>query len=190
MYFFRSISSDIQSLHCTFNDLPKTKRMVIGSMLSSFATGFHLAGGAVPAVGYFASPFATAPILICTIFSKSLGLISYMVTILLLFILMPSELIIFPFTTGLLGLTIGLAFHFFERRISIIISGALFLSMGIMILLYGFQFPVLGPAISGSFHFSVVVFIFLFTLFYSWIWVDVSFTYLKRLLDLNILRKS
>lgn len=184
MYFFSSVSREVKSLQRTFNDMPKTKRMVIGSILSSMATLFHFAGGALPIVGYFVSPFATAPILICTIFSKSLGMISYMLTILSLFILMPSELIIFPFTTGLLGLGIGLAFHFIEKRINIIISGALFLTMGILILLYGIQFPVLGPAISMSFNFSVVVFIFFFTILYSWIWVDVSFASLKRLLVL------
>lgn len=180
MYFFRSISRDIQFLHRTFNNLPKAKRMVIGSILISLATMFHLAGGALPIVGFFFSPFATAPILISTIFSKSFGLVSYLGTVVLLLILMPSELIIFSFTTGLLGLGIGFAFHFLKSRLTIIISGALFLTMGIMILLYGVQFPVLGPGISGSFHFSVAVAIFFFTLLYSWIWVDVSFAYLKR----------
>jgi hypothetical protein len=164
--------------------MPKTKQIVIGAILSSLATLFHIGGGAVPIVGYFLSPLATAPVILCTIFSKSLGLAAYLVTIISLFILMPSELIIFPFTTGLLGLGIGLAFHFIERKINIIISGAFFLSMGIMILLNGIQFPVLGPGISQTFHFPTVVLIFLFSFFYSWIWVGISLASLRRLAGL------
>ncbi|KAF0819224.1 putative membrane-spanning protein [Bacillus sp. ZZV12-4809] len=176
-----SVSEDVKSLHRTFKDMPKTKRIVIGSILSSLATLFHIAGGAIPIAGYFLSPLATAPVILCTIFSKSLGLAAYMVTIISLFILMPSELIIFPFTTGLLGLGIGLALHFIERRINIIVCGAFFLSMGILILLYGIQFPVLGPAISQTFHIPTVVLIFLFSIFYSWIWVVISLASLRRL---------
>ncbi|MCM3719539.1 hypothetical protein [Fictibacillus phosphorivorans] len=179
-----SVSLVIKSLHRTFNDMPKIKQLMIASILSSLATLFQTAGGAFPVVGYFVSPFATAPIMICTIFSKSLGMVAYMVTIFLLMILMPSELIVFPFTTGLLGLGIGLASHFYEKKINIILSGALFLFIGIIFLLYGVQFPVLGPPISQSFHFPTVVFILLFSFIYSWIWVGISFAFLKRLLDL------
>jgi hypothetical protein len=179
MYFFRSISKEIQSIHLAFNDYPKPKRLVIGSILSSLATLFHLAGGILPVIGYFISPLATAPILICTVFSKSLGFISYLISILLIFVLVPSELIVFPFTTGLLGLGIGMAFHFFEKRLSILFCGSLFLTIGIMVLLYGIKFPILGPSVSSSFNYSIVGSIFIFTILYSWIWVEVSFVYLK-----------
>jgi hypothetical protein len=181
MYFFHSISSEIQSIHRSLNLLPRTKRMVIGSILCSLATLFHLAGGILPVVGFFISPLATAPILICTVFSKSLGLISYLVSILLIFVLVPSELFVFPFTTGLLGLGIGMAFHFFKKRLSIIVSGSIHLTTGIILLLYGIKFPILGPSVSVSFSFSVVGYIFLFAFFYSWIWVEISFAYLKRI---------
>jgi hypothetical protein len=181
MYFFHSISSEIQSIHHSFNLLPRTKRMVIGSIFCSLATIFHLAGGVLPVVGFFISPLATAPILICTVFSKSLGLISYLVSILLIFVLVPSELFVFPFTTGLLGLGIGMAFHFFKKRLSIIVSGSIHLTTGITLLLYGIKFPILGPSISVSYSFTVVGYFFLFAVFYSWIWVEISFAYLKRI---------
>jgi hypothetical protein len=182
MYFFRSISKEIQSIHLAFNGFPKTKQLVIGSILSSLATLFHLAGGILPLIGYFISPLATAPILICTVFSKSLGFISYIISILLIFVLVPSELIVFPFTTGLLGLGIGMAFHFFEKRFSIMLCGSLFLTIGIMILLYGIKFPILGPSVSSSFSYFIVGSVFLFTILYTWIWVEFSFVFLKRTL--------
>ena len=50
------------------------------------------AGGFLPGIGYFISPFATLPILIGAMFSLQMGVMSYFLTILLLFILFPSEL--------------------------------------------------------------------------------------------------
>lgn len=64
----------------------------------------------MPGIGYLISFLATLPIFLVTSLSIRQGILSYILTILLLFIIQPSELIIFPFTTGLLGIAIGVAF--------------------------------------------------------------------------------
>ena len=106
---------------------------------------------------------------------------SYFLTILLLFILFPSELVVFPFTTGLLGIGIGAAFSFFNKRISIISVGAILLTIGIMSLLYIFHFPVLGPAVSDSFSFLTTGSIFLFSFFYNCYGLRLLYSFLKDL---------
>ncbi|KEF39247.1 hypothetical protein M670_01640 [Schinkia azotoformans MEV2011] len=181
MYFLRSISDDIQVAQLQFRNLTKTRMLVLGAFLACLAAVLQAAGGFLPGIGYFISPFATLPILICAMFSLSVGVMSYFLTILLLFILVPSELNVFPFTTGLLGIGIGGAFSFFKKRASIIFVGAILLTTGIISLLYIFRFPVLGPAVSYSFSYLTTGGIFLFALFYNWLWVEIALFFFKRL---------
>ncbi|WP_066290502.1 hypothetical protein [Bacillus sp. FJAT-29937] len=175
------LKEDMNEIQAAFEQWPRAKKIVLISLLSSFGAIFQSAGGFLPGVGYFISPLATAPIIVCSIFSIPLGLASYILTALLLLILQPSELIVFPFTTGLLGLFIGISFHQFRKRWSHILSGAAGLMFGICLLLYGLKFPVLGPAISHQFSVTVVGLIFIFSAFYSWIWVVLSARLIKRI---------
>jgi hypothetical protein len=182
MYIYRHISEDVKSAQVEFKKNSKTKQLIVGALFACIAAVLQEAGGFLPVLGYFISPFATAPILFCSMLSLPIGIITYFLTNLLLLILQPSELMVFPLTTGLLGLGTGAAFHFLKRRVSIIAAGASILTIGILSLLYIFQFPILGPAISGSFSLLTMGSIFLFSLFYSWIWVDISIIFLKRLM--------
>lgn len=183
MYFFRSISDDIRVAQSQFRNHTKTKKLVLEAFLACLAALLQSAGGFLPGIGYFISPFATLPILICAMIALPMGVMTYFLTILLLLTLVPSELTVFPFTTGLLGIGIGAAFSFFKKRISIIFVGAILLTTGIIILLYIFHFPVLGPTVSYSFSYFATSGIFLFALFYSWIWVEIALFFFKRLKD-------
>ncbi|AZU62235.1 hypothetical protein [Neobacillus mesonae] len=181
MYFFKTISEQIKPAQTDFSKKSKTNLLVLAALFASIAEILQSAGGFLPGIGYFISPFATAPILLCSMLSVPLGGITYFLTILLLLILVPSELIVFPFATGLLGLGIGGGFHFFKKRIAIISSGAIFLAAGILTLLYGIKFPVLGPAVSSSFSFLASSGILLFSFIYAWIWVDLGLFLFNRL---------
>ncbi|WP_460072533.1 hypothetical protein [Priestia megaterium] len=180
MYFLKSLSNEVKSAQLFFNRLSKTKLLVSGALFASLAAFFQSAGGFLPGIGFFISPLSTAPILFCFILSLPLGFITYTLTNLLLLIIQPSELIIFPFTTGILGMGIGASFYFFKKRLYIIISGATLLTVGIITLLCVFKFPVLGPVISKNFSLSTAGFIFLFDFLYSWIWVELSLAYFKK----------
>jgi hypothetical protein len=180
MYFLKSISDDVRFAQLEFRKHTKVKRLVLGSFLVCLAALLQAAGGFLPGIGYFVSPFATLPIMIGAMFSLHLGVKSYFLTILLLFILFPSELVVFPFTTGLLGIGTGAAFSFFKKRVSIIFIGAIFLTIGIMSLLYVFHFPILGPAVSDSFSFLTAGSIFLFSFLYNWLWVEIALFFFKK----------
>lgn len=92
-------------------------KLILVSIFACIAAILQAAGGFLPGIGYLLSPLATAPILLCSMFSIPLGIMSYFLTFMLLFILQPTELIVFPFTTGLLGLGIGVSFSFFLEEI-------------------------------------------------------------------------
>lgn len=185
MYFTKNISLDIRTAQLVFNQKSKIRRLILAALLASIAAVFQAAGGFLPGIGYFISPFATAPILHCSMLSLPLGAMAYFLTNLLLLILQPSELIVFPFTTGLIGLGIGAAFYLFKKRITIVITGASLLTIGIMTLLYALQFPVLGPSTSATFSLSTAGGIFLFSILYNWIWVDIGLAFFKKLPLLN-----
>ncbi|WP_148357783.1 hypothetical protein [Peribacillus simplex] len=178
MYFFKPISDEVRLSQIIFNKHKKTKKLILVSIFSCIAAILQ-AAGVLPGIGYFISPLATAPILLCSMFSIPFGAMSYFLTIMLLFILQPTELIVFPFTTGLLGLGIGASFYLFRKRLSIIATSAILLMLGIMSLISILHFPVLGPAVSVSFSFLTIG--FLLTFLYSWLWVEIALIIFKRL---------
>ncbi|WP_085992251.1 hypothetical protein [Oceanobacillus senegalensis] len=181
MYFFQPISNEVRLFQKEFHHYKNTKKLILGSIFACFAAIFQASGGFLPDIGYVISPLATAPILLCTIFSIPSGVMIYFLTMMLLFIIQPTELIIFPFTTGLLGLGLGTAFSLFRRRISIIFTGSVLLMIGILSLLFIFHFPVLGPVVSSTFSFLKAGGIFVFTFLYSWLWVEIALFIVKRL---------
>jgi len=181
LYFLKPISDEVRLFQPVFSNYKKTKKLMLVAMFACIASIFQAAGGFLPGIGFFISSFATAPILLCAIFSLSFGGMAYLLTIMLLFILEPTELIIFPFTTGLLGLGIGAAFHFFRKRISIVAAGCVLLASGIMNLLFILGFPILGPVSADSFSFLTAGGILLFSFFYSWLWVEMALHIFKRI---------
>ncbi|WP_246079712.1 hypothetical protein [Paenibacillus piri] len=118
-----------------------TRKMTITAFLAALAAIFQSMGGLLPGIGFLISPFATAPVVLCCVLSFRSGLTAYLLAILLLFFIQPGELIVFPFTTGLLALGIGGAFVYSKTRLSAVMAGSLFLWVGIFLLLYIFAFP-------------------------------------------------
>lgn len=181
MDFFKHVSDESRFSREIFESQNRTMKLVTVSLFSCLAAIFQAAGGFFPIAGYLISPLATAPVMLCSMFSPPVGIACYFLTIILLLIIQPAELIIFPFTTGLLGLGIGLSFQFFKRKVTIIAASAFILLAGIMCLLYIFQFPVLGPFVPASFSFFTAGGLLLFACLYSWIWVEIGIIIVKRL---------
>jgi len=166
----------------------KTKKLVVSGLLSAIAAIMQSAG-ALGGPGFAVSALVTLPISIAAIYTIYSGVMAYAATLCLLLFLQPSEIIVFPCTTGLLGLSIGLAFRFFKTRAAVIAFAALSLTIGIGILLYGLKFPVLGPSVCSQFHLASLAAIYTFSFFYSWLWVEVSmanFKFLSKALIRNV----
>lgn len=162
-----------------------TQKLVIAAILSSVAAVMQ-AAGIIPGVGYLISFMATAPIIIAVFLSSVHGLLAYGLAVILLLIIQPSELIVFPFTTGLLGIGMGFSLCYLGKRIYVILVSGVFLCLGISLILYVFNFPVLGP-VAGT-NFSIIPFlsIYIFSFFYSWFWLEISRKLLSRLIEILI----
>lgn len=162
--------------------VPYTKNMklVVGSLLGAIAAILQSAG-LIGGIGFAFSIMATGPIVLAMVISIRIGLLTYAVTALLLIILQPSEVLVFLFTTGLLGIALGIGFKLYNTGSMVSVMGGSFLSAGILILLYIFQFPVLGPSVSRIVSGTVVAGVFLFGQFYSWIWMNLSILGMRHL---------
>ncbi|WP_019638847.1 hypothetical protein [Paenibacillus fonticola] len=159
----------------------QTKTLIIIAFFSALTALLQSAGGYLPGPGYLISPFSTAPIVLSALISLRSGLTAYALSCLLLLLIQPSELIVFPFTTGLLGLALGIGMTHFKNRIQVILFSAVALWMGIALVVYAFRFPILGPTVSINFQMDISVYVFLFSLLYSGIWTEISLRLLARL---------
>ena len=157
------------------------KQSLFGALMASLAAILQAAGGLLPGIGMFLSPFTTLPILVSTLVSIRTGILTYILTIFLLLIMEPSELFIFPFTTGLLGIGLGWTFRILHRRLEIILINGLLLFTGICIPLYVLGFPVFGPAASSSFDGLILVLIIGFSFLYSWLWLELGSFFLRKI---------
>ncbi|MFD0771175.1 hypothetical protein ACFQZ1_20740 [Bacillus sp. CGMCC 1.60114] len=173
------IETGSNSLHV--RKMALATQLVITALLSTFAAMFQSAGGIMPGIGFLISCLATLPIFLVTYFSIRQGILSYILTIFLLFIIQPSELIIFPFTTGLLGIALSLAFLQFKRRIAVVSFSAVCLMVGIMIILYVFRFPVLGPTVDTTMDLKVIVLTCILSFFYCWMFAEICRMFINRL---------
>jgi len=159
----------------------QTKTLVTIAFLGALTALFQSAGGFLPGPGYLLSPLSTAPVVLAALISLRSGFTAYALSIVLLLLIQPSELIVFPFTTGLLGLALGFSIARSKNRIQIILFSALALWAGIALVLYAFRFPLLGPSVALRFDIATATYIFLFSLLYSAIWTEISLRLLARL---------
>ena len=183
MYFNKNRFSHPVEIHQVFTRWSSIQKLMFGALMSTVAAILQSAGGLLPGIGLFISPFATAPILLMTLISFRTGFLTYLLTLFLLLLIEPSELIIFPFTTGLLGLGLGWAFRTFNSPLKVLLSNGFLLTVGICTPLYGLGFPIFGPAIS-SFNIAFLFIISLFSFLYSWLWLVFSLYFLRKIIPI------
>lgn len=157
----------------------KINKMVLGSILGALAAILQSAG-LFTGFGYIFSTLATGPIILATVLSVRIGLLTYVLTGLLLFIIQPTEVLVFLFTTGILGVGIGLGLKHFKWTFTAASIGGLSLALGIFLLLTLFNFPVLGPELT-EISVGLVIGVLVFSMVFSLIWVKVSLLCMKYL---------
>lgn len=171
---FRKKLVELKKVYKILEDWPSNKKIVLASFFSIISAILQSAGGLLPGAGFLISPFSTLPIVLSTALSVKHGLFTYLLSIILLVLIEPSELIIFSFTTGLMGLAIGWTLRLLRRQLPMALISGFVLLIGILIPLYGLGFPVLGPILSSSPNIKNLSIILLFSLIYSWLWVKLS----------------
>ena len=156
------------------------KKIVFAALMGSLSAILQSAGGFLPGIGFFLSPVSTAAIFLASVFSLQYGVFSYLLTIMMLLFIEPGELFIFPFTTGLLGLSMGFGFCLLNKSYTITLVSGIALFAGLCIPLYGLSFSVFGPMMSSSFNVKSLFIIFIFSCLYSSIWIVICSFLLRK----------
>lgn len=149
--------------------LKVSRSVCIGGILTALAVLFQSAPALLPGVGLALSPLSTLPIAMAAAINMALGLTVFFSSALILTFVSMQESIILLFTTGLLGITIGILTKRKGNMISILLSGVA-LSLGMLCLTYIVGVPAfaeLTETISPPFIFLTFI---LFSLAYSSIW--------------------
>jgi len=180
--FIKKVTSSfwVDKTNLSIDGYPKTMRLVVGGLLGSAAVIFQSAG-VFTGIGFILSMMSTGPLVLASLVSLKIGVMTYFVSAFLLVMLQPSELLVFLFTTGLLGLSLGIGLKYLKKSVLTVAFAALNLTLGISLLLYVIKFPILGPSVSLRFDSVVLLGIFAFCLLYSWIWMKVSISAFKVL---------
>ncbi|SEM50867.1 hypothetical protein SAMN05192533_103185 [Mesobacillus persicus] len=165
------------------NGRSATFKLVVTALLGLVAALLQSAGGIFPGFGMLISPLSSFPMTISVLIGPLYGLLSYLVAIFLLFLIQPAELFVFPFTTGLMSIGIGWGLLLFKRKYSITIFSGSFLTLGICLLLYGIEFPVLGPLLL-DFQVWNLLYIYCFSFIYCWAWIELVIRVLPKLVKL------
>lgn len=140
----------------------------IGGILTAIAVLFQSAPVFIPAIGLALSPLSTLPIAIAAVSNISLGLTVFISSALILVMVDVQETIILLFTTGLLGMVIGILLYRNGIIISILFS-SIALSLGMMFLTYIVSIPAFVDLTITSTLLTFLIF-YSFSLVYSSIW--------------------
>lgn len=157
----------------------------IGGIMTTIAVLFQSAPIFLPTVGMALSPFSTLPIAIASYFSISLGILVFISSAMILIFISIEEALILLFTTGLLGLVIGL---FYKRKLfPAIIITAIILTIGMIALTFIVGISAFGDFTSSlSLTITLLIFI-LFSLIYATIW-NLSFKrFIKYLIKIKVI---
>jgi hypothetical protein len=149
--------------------LKKVRFICIGGLLTTIAVLFQAAPVFLPVVGLALSPLSTLPIAIAAVLNISLGFTVFFSSALILAIVSVQETIILLFTTGLLGIVIGLLLYRKGILASILFS-SITLSLGMLFLTYAAGISAFVD-LAGSLSTAYTILIFFsFSLIYAGIW--------------------
>lgn len=174
----------ITKLVIPFRAWSKNRLLVFAALMAVFAALLQ-SMGAFSGLGFLISPLATAPIFLITFMSKKFGSLAYLVTIFMLLVIRPNELFVFPFTTGLLGISLGITLSYLRHFFVLAFTNGLALTIGICFILYILKFPVLGPSLAQTFDVFVVGVVCIFAVIYSAIWLFLCRFFLQKLSRFN-----
>lgn len=135
----------------------------------------------LPAIGMVVSPFSTLPVAIAAGINIYLGIAVLTASVLLLFFVSLQEAVILLFTTGMLGVFLGI---FLERKgmICSVVTSSIALTGGILALIYIVAIPSFEKLTECYSFPAVTLFCFGFSVLYAGIWSFCLRKFMKRLI--------
>ncbi|SHI52633.1 hypothetical protein SAMN05444401_0907 [Clostridium amylolyticum] len=141
----------------------------IGGILTTISVLFQSAPVFLPAIGLALSPLSTLPIAIAAVSNISLGITVFFSSALILVIVNAQEAIILLFTTGLLGIVMGILLYR-KGIITSILFSSIALSLGMILLTYVVGIPAFAELTRTLSTTLIFLIFFSFSLAYASIW--------------------
>ena len=127
----------------TMDSYSKTIKLVVGALLGSIAVIFQSAG-IFTGLGFILSMMSTGPLVLASLLSLRIGVMTYVITVCLLAIFQPSEVLVFLFTTGLLGLSLGIGLKYLKKSLLVILFAACLFDTWDQSIIIWFSFSYIG----------------------------------------------
>ena len=145
------------------------KLISIGGIFVGLAVIFQAAPVLLPVIGMSLSHLSTLPIALAGMLNISLGVTVYIASVIILAFISIEECLILLFTTGILGLVMGILIYRKGVLVSVLCSGVA-LSIGIGVLTYVIGVFQMG-SLEDSIPAGVLILVFLlFYIVYAWVW--------------------
>ena len=157
----------------------KTKYIILGGLLAVISAILQCIPAFLSEAFIFLTILSTIPIYIIAKKQPVLGILSYIITFILISFISPHENIMFIFTNGILGLSLGICNYFTDKKRLICSISAILLTISICIVNF-----IIGINIIGfSFNLSLlpIVLIFLGSSVYSFIFLVICRFFYKRI---------
>lgn len=161
------------------------KLISIGGIFVGLAVIFQAAAVLLPVIGMALSPLSTLPIALAGMLNISLGVTVYIASVIILAFISIEECLILIFTTGILGLVMGILIYRKGVLVSVLCSGVA-LSIGIGVLTY-----VIGVFEMGSLEDyipagALILVFLLFSVIYAWVWNVLAERFVGCLVGLKV----
>lgn len=157
----------------------------IGGILTTLAVMFQSAPIFLPTIGMALSPLSSLPIALAAYVNLSLGISTLISSTILLMFISIEEALILLFTTGLLGVVLGVLYQ--KSLLISILYSAMALTIGMIVLTYIVGIAAFGD-LTNSFSIIVTILIFIiFGIIYSTIWNIYLKKFIQYLIKMKLL---
>lgn len=143
-----------------------TKTIVIGSLLAAIAAIFQLIPVFLTEGLVFLTILSAIPIYLISIINPKVGLLSYIITGILVMIFSIHEGLFFLCTNGVVGMSLGISSYYTKKKLIIWAISSITLTISLSIMNYGIGIPIFGFKIPGGIPIQVVI-LFVFSLIYN-----------------------
>lgn len=158
----------------------KTRKLVFGALMTSLAVGIQIAPLYLPFVGISLSALSTLPLAVAGYLEIMTGLMTFGVSGVLLLFFGVSYSLAFLFSSGLLGLCLGIMLRKKYAYPVMAFIASLCLTGGLLLLGKFFGLPVL-PWLTGKKRQFLVLVLWFGTFLYSSLWLPVLSVFINRL---------
>lgn len=158
----------------------------LGGILTALTVIFQSAPIFLPALGLLLSPLSTLPIALASVINIYLGIIVLISSALILIAISIQEAMILIFSTGLLGLVLGVLLYKKGIFVSIAVS-SMSLMIGLFVLTYIVAIPGFVSFTSSLSLLTILLICFILSLFYVSIWAVFLHRFTSYLIKIKLI---